>query len=405
MMDGVKMGAKVIHLAKAVYLCGGPVCTCAARLGGLLSHDKVHLTGVAQWSRIGRGFRPVSPVSIRRDRCTGGQQHPLGGVRIGHRLWGTLDGLHGRLGLGTIQVSPQFMCAAVRRGLDWAACPCCPSAAPGAHVVMTLLVRWSSQTRQEGAFTFSKGIWKSVYLVGVSHVAITHMVPHVFYLGEYPATMLKDGSKGDFEVRVRVHTWATGPGRATLNVSGAWGEHDAVPIQYPAGESNTTVVLKAAANSVKLWWPLGVGAQPLYQVRATLTSAAEGFDGEQPLLVADVKRRVGFRHVALVTGNDTDPAFVKRAATEEGTELHGMMFRVNGAAIFARGANVIPTEELEGWYSAAVHAALVQNAAEAGMNMLRVWGGGIYLPQVSSRTCGANPPLYVWRFAPRVLVC
>ena len=47
------------------------------------------------------------------------------------------------------------------------------------------------------------------------------------------------------------------------------------------------------------------------------------------------------RVMALVTGNDTDSSFVQRAASEEGTEGHGMMFRVNGAAIAARGANMV----------------------------------------------------------------
>lgn len=50
-------------------------------------------------------------------------------------------------------------------------------------------------------------------------------------------------------------------------------------------------------------------------------------------------------------GNDTDPAFRARAQHEEGTDLHGMLFRVNGAVIFCRGANMIPMEELEGmWF-------------------------------------------------------
>lgn len=82
-----------------------------------------------------------------------------------------------------------------------------------------------------------------------------------------------------------------------------------------------------------------------------------------------------------------------------------MLFRVNGAAIFARGANVIPVrlqlrsslpaaimtitraimtmltrltagqmDELEGWYDADAHRQMVQSAADASMNMLRVWG-------------------------------
>ncbi len=57
-----------------------------------------------------------------------------------------------------------------------------------------------------------------------------------------------------------------------------------------------------------------------------------------------------------------------------------MIFRVNGAAIFARGANMIPMEELEGRLDADAHRYLVQSAAHANFNMLRVWGGGIIVP-------------------------
>ena len=53
-------------------------------------------------------------------------------------------------------------------------------------------------------------------------------------------------------------------------------------------------------------------------------------------------RRIGFRFVALVTGNDTDPSYVEASKSAQGTDHLGMLFRVNGAAIFARGANMIP---------------------------------------------------------------
>lgn len=63
-----------------------------------------------------------------------------------------------------------------------------------------------------------------------------------------------------------------------------------------------------------------------------------------------LKKKIGFRHVALVTGNDTDAAYVSNAVSTkaEGSELHGLFFRVNGVAIMARGANMIPAEEMEG---------------------------------------------------------
>ena len=60
---------------------------------------------------------------------------------------------------------------------------------------------------------------------------------------------------------------------------------------------------------------------------------------------------------------------------------------VNGAAMFARGANMIPMDEFEGRYDAGAHARLVQSATEANMNVLRVWGGGVFLPDVWYDTC------------------
>ena len=51
------------------------------------------------------------------------------------------------------------------------------------------------------AFTFSKGIWKSVYTVEVPVAAITHLVPQVFYTGEFPTSPLTDGHHAPFSVK------------------------------------------------------------------------------------------------------------------------------------------------------------------------------------------------------------
>ena len=72
---------------------------------------------------------------------------------------------------------------------------------------------------------------------------------------------------------------------------------------------------------------------------------------------------------------------------EEGTERHGMLLRINGAAIYARGANMVPMDELEGWWHAEAHEEVVSSAAAANFNMIRVWGGGAYLPQVFYDAC------------------
>jgi beta-mannosidase len=91
--------------------------------------------------------------------------------------------------------------------------------------------------------------------------------------------------------------------------------------------------------------------------------------------------------VALVTINDTDPAVVKAAQSKEGTGALTMMFRVNGAAVYARGGSMVPMDLMNGRLSAAAHRRVVQSAAEGNMNMLRIWGGAVYMPPAFYEAC------------------
>jgi hypothetical protein len=59
-----------------------------------------------------------------------------------------------------------------------------------------------------------------------------------------------------------------------------------------------------------------------------------------------------------------------------------MRFKVNGADVWMRGSNVIPMEEMEGRESEAAYYAMLSHTAAAGMNVVRVWGGGKFLPQM-----------------------
>ena len=57
-----------------------------------------------------------------------------------------------------------------------------------------------------------------------------------------------------------------------------------------------------------------------------------------------------------------------------------MYFRINGALVWARGANFVPMDQLEGRLTASAHRKVVQSASAANMNMIRVWGGGMIPP-------------------------
>ena len=306
-------------------------------------------------------------------------------------------------GLGDVPEEGRFM--ACTGGWDWA---------PFSYTSTVC-----TSANQHGCNTLSKGLWKSVYVseVAAGAVAITHVTPHTTYAGAYPTAPLADGAgaHGGFRVNVTAHLWAP-PGGATgvLSVAGSWeggggghggGGNRSAPLTLPAGDSRVSLQLAATAAQVKLWWPAGVGEQPLYNVSAIWTpasstaaaattatgsSAATTATGSSAAAAAAAAatttttavRRLGFRVFALVSINDTDPAAVAAAAVAVSnvTGTHGMFFRVNGAAIYSRGANMIPMEELEGRLDGEAHRILVQSAADAGMNTLRVWGGGIFYP-------------------------
>ena len=239
-------------------------------------------------------------------------------------------------------------------------------------------------TADTGSKTYTRGVWKSVYLVKISTASatITDVVPEIFYRGHYPTKALVDGQHGGFDVNVRVHLWSPSPTRGYIEVLGSWGCINRSRIIHFEGEYNATVSISADAADIKLWWPAKVGSgettlsqRPLYVINATFVPL------DPSIAVVTTSRRIGFRHVALVTGNDTDAAYVQDSIEEVGTRFHGMYLRVNGVALWMRGANVIPMDELEGRLSATGHRRLVRSALSGRMNMLRVWGGGMVLPK------------------------
>lgn len=107
---------------------------------------------------------------------------------------------------------------------------------------------------------------------------------------------------------------------------------------------------------VEPWWPAGHGEQPLYEIMVRLLHGDEVLDEQT--------RRTGFRTVTLDTSEDG----------------HGRRFAiaVNGREIFIKGANWIPDDCFPARITREQYRAAVTDAVDGNMNLLRVWGGGIY---------------------------
>ncbi|MGC7096004.1 glycoside hydrolase family 2 protein [Amycolatopsis lurida] len=167
------------------------------------------------------------------------------------------------------------------------------------------------------------------------------------------------------EVRPEITVDPGGTGRVKLHVAvERTGDHGLVAIArigdahqaatIPSGQSE--VVVELAVEHAELWWPRGHGGQPRYDLHLELLAGDEILDAWD--------KRVGFRTVEL----DTTP-------DEHGTPF---TFRVNGKPILVRGVNWIPDDVFFPRITPGRYADRLDQACAAGVNLVRVWGGGIY---------------------------
>eukprot|EP00742_Colponemidia_sp_Colp-10_P006557 GILJ01007028.1.p1 GENE.GILJ01007028.1~~GILJ01007028.1.p1 ORF type:complete len:815 (-),score=140.55 GILJ01007028.1:151-2388(-) len=151
--------------------------------------------------------------------------------------------------------------------------------------------------------------------------------------------------------------------------------------QFKSGKQDFSTVLKRGENpvcflveaqDVEEWWPNGYGLPSLYDLDVQFK--VKRLDGSY----ADVQRitrKIGFRTVELVKEfdgeKDPDPTADKKY--EE-----SFYFRINGVAIYAKGANWVPADVFDTRASHKYISDLLDGAKEANMNMIRVAGSGIY---------------------------
>lgn len=113
---------------------------------------------------------------------------------------------------------------------------------------------------------------------------------------------------------------------------------------------------KLVIDEPELWWPNGIGAQPLYTVLVTLYKNGGEIDSWE--------RRIGLRTMTMHVEPD-----------EWGTSF---AHQVNGKDIFAMGADYIPEDHLLGRVNPNTTRKLLEQCRAANFNAVRVWGGGYY---------------------------
>ncbi len=130
-------------------------------------------------------------------------------------------------------------------------------------------------------------------------------------------------------------------------------------LTLPGNLPRLTRKLYMELENPQLWWTHELGEPALYTLQVTLLQNSKQLE--------QVQQEVGVRTIAL--DQSPDPA-------EPGTRF--FRFVLNGVPIFARGADWIPAHSFVGALDEARYNLFLSAARNAHMNMLRVWGGGIY---------------------------
>lgn len=194
----------------------------------------------------------------------------------------------------------------------------------------------------------TSGIWRPVKLTFCNGAVIDD-----FFVRQQEVT--EQVAKVDNQLEINNVT--STPKEAQVKVVYAYGEQ--------ADTLTRTVVLQPGKNSLSmpawiekphLWMPNGWGDPALYTFTATVS-----VDGKE---VASREEAIGLRSIRVVMEDDKD-----------GKSFY---FEVNGKPMFAKGSNYIPGDALLPNMTGERYARLFEDIRAANMNMVRVWGGGIY---------------------------
>ncbi|NQT89306.1 glycoside hydrolase family 2 protein [bacterium] len=193
-----------------------------------------------------------------------------------------------------------------------------------------------------GPVLVTAGIWRDIELVAFDAVRLADV-----------SIRQDHGKRGEVGLAIAASVEGDGEltARATVSLDGSVVATGEAPIDVGTGTVDVTV------GDAQLWWPNGMGGQPLYDVAIEVVDASGH-------VVDEAARCIGLRTLAL----------------DRKTDKWGESFQfvANGVPFFAKGANWIPADAFPTRVSDEQYARLLGDSAAAHMNMVRVWGGGVY---------------------------
>ncbi len=193
------------------------------------------------------------------------------------------------------------------------------------------------------------GVWKKIYLHTWNNIKVNDVHFTVTSLTDKLATV-----KATYQIE------AITPSNTSIHLQ----DKSAIP----SFSANKTVALKKGINEVTLdfkitnpkkWWTHQLGKPYLYTTASTIKATVDGGSTQVQL-----EKKLGLRTIELVQEKDN-----------VGQSFY---FKLNGIPVYMKGADFIPCDAFLPRVTYDTYRKQIANAKKANMNMLRVWGGGIY---------------------------
>lgn len=200
------------------------------------------------------------------------------------------------------------------------------------------------------------GIWKDVKLNFWNIARLDHIKIEQKILTKQKA-----------DLNIHAEIFATEEGKYTFSING----------------KSQNISLKSGLNLIsipyqiqnpKLWQPNGWGNPNLYDIKVSLQKDSK--------MISEKSEKIGLRTVELIQEKD-----------EKGKSFY---FKVNGKPMYTKGTNWIPGDSFSPRMTKEKYQKLIKDCKEANMNMIRVWGGGIYEDDEFYKACDENGIL-VWQ--------
>lgn len=204
------------------------------------------------------------------------------------------------------------------------------------------------------------GIWKSVYLKAWNDLLISDV-----YIEQQSVTT------EEAKLMAHVTVKNTSEARAQLAINDQY-KLNLSPI--PLQKGTHTYKIPFSIKDPNLWWPHNIGIPHLYEFDFQVLANGK---------VSDRKKvKTGVRTIALVSEKDSIG--------------ESFYFTVNNVPVFMKGANYIPQNSFQNRVTPQHYKRLLDDVVDANMNMLRVWGGGIYENDIFYELCDEKGIL-IWQ--------